>query len=80
MKKTRARIDREYISALYFALYLVTVTGVLIYALYSSLTGYLDLPIVGINQAGECAYIETYGVRDYTCDMMPNKYIMERVK
>lgn len=60
-------------------LYLATVTGVMIYALYSSLTGYLDLPIVGINQAGECAYIETQGVRDYNCDMIPNKYIMERV-
>ena len=61
-------------------LYLTTITGVVLYALYSSLSGYIELPIVGINQAGECAYIETYGVRDYTCDIMPNKYIMERVK
>jgi len=61
-------------------LYLSTVTCVMLYALYSSLTGYLALPIVGINQAGECAYIETHGVRDYTCDMMPSKYIMENVK
>ena len=61
-------------------LYLVTITGVVLYALYSSLAGYLDLPIVGVTQAGECAYIETYGVKDYTCDMMPNKYIMEHVK
>jgi hypothetical protein len=61
-------------------LYLVTVTSVALYVLYSSLTGYLDLPVVGINQAGECAYIETDGVRDYSCDMIPNKYIMERVQ
>jgi len=61
-------------------LYLTTITGVMIYALYSSLTAYLDLPIVGINQAGECAYIETEGVRDYSCDTMPSKYIMERVR
>lgn len=63
-----------------YYLYLLTVTGVMIYALYSSLTGYLDLPIVGINQDGKCAYIETQGVRDYNCDMMPSKYIMERVQ
>ncbi len=61
-------------------IYLATITSVMIYALYSSLTGYLDLPIVGITQAGECAYIETHGVKDYTCDMMPTKYIMENVK
>ena len=52
----------------------------MIYALYSSLSGYLDLPIVGVNQAGKCAYIETYGVKDYTCGTMPTKYIMERVQ
>jgi len=63
-----------------YYLYLTAITGVMIYALYSSLTGYLDLPIVGINQAGECAYIETHGVRNYNCDMMPSKYIMENVK
>ena len=61
-------------------LYLTTITGVVLYALYSSLVGYIELPIVGVNQAGECAYIETYGVRDYTCDMIPNKYIMEYVQ
>jgi len=61
-------------------LYLTAITGVMIYALYSSLSGYLDLPIVGVNQAGECAYIETSGVRDYTCGTMPTKYIMERVQ
>ncbi len=61
-------------------LYLVTITGVMLYALYSSLIGYIELPIVGVTQAGECAYIETYGVKDYTCDIIPNKYIMERVR
>jgi hypothetical protein len=61
-------------------LYLVTITGVVLYALYSSLVGYIELPIVGINQEGKCAYIETYGVRDYTCDIMPNKYLKEYVK
>ena len=61
-------------------LYLTTITGVVLYALYSSLIGYIELPIVGVNQAGECAYIETYGVKDYTCDIIPNKYIMERVR
>ena len=63
-----------------YYLYLATITGVMIYALHTSLSGYLDLPIVGINQAGKCAYIETHGVRDYTCDIIPNKYIMERVQ
>ena len=63
-----------------YCLYLATVTGVMIYALYSSLTGYLDLPIVGINQAGECAYIETQGVRDYTCDIIPMRHTYEFVK
>jgi len=72
--KTRLR----YIKVRY--LYLTAITGVMIYALYSSLSGYLDLPIVGVNQAGECAYIETSGVRDYTCGTMPTKYIMERVQ
>jgi hypothetical protein len=61
-------------------LYLATVASVMMYALYSSLTAYLDLPIVGINQAGKCAYIETHGVRNYNCDIIPNKYIMERVQ
>ena len=61
-------------------LYLTTITGIVLYALYSSLVGYIELPIVGVNQAGECAYIETHGVKDYTCDMIPNKYIMEHVK
>jgi len=63
-----------------YYLYLSAVTCVMIYALYSSLTGYLDLPIVAFNQAGECAYIETQGDRDYTCDMIPSKYIMESVQ
>ena len=61
-------------------LYLTTITGVVLYVLYSSLAAYLDLPVVGINQEGECAYIETEGVRDYSCDTMPSKYIMERVR
>ena len=61
-------------------LYLTTITGVVLYALYSSLAAYLDLPVVGINQEGECAYIETQGVRDYTCEIIPNKYIKENVK
>ena len=61
-------------------LYLTTITGVVLYVLYSSLATYLDLPIVGINQAGECAYIETHGTRDYTCEIIPNKYIKENVK
>ena len=61
-------------------LYLTTIAGVMVYALYSSLAGYLDLPIVGINSEGECAYIETHGVKDYTCGTMPTKYIMEYVQ
>ena len=61
-------------------LYLTAITGVMIYALYTSLVGYIDLPIVGINQDGKCAYIETHGVRDYTCGTMPTKYIIERVQ
>ena len=56
------------------------VAGVVIYALFASLTAYLDLPIVGINQGGKCAYIETHGTRDYTCDIIPNKYITEHVQ
>ena len=61
-------------------LYLTTITGVVLYALYSSLAAYLDLPVVGINQEGECAYIETQGVRDYSCDTMPSKYVKEIVR
>ncbi len=63
-----------------YYLYLATITGVMIYALYSSLTAYFDLPVVGINSDGKCAYIETGGVRDYTCGNMPNKYISEYVQ
>jgi len=61
-------------------LYLTTITGVVLYVLYSSLAAYLDLPVVGINQEGECAYIETQGVRDYSCDTMPSKYTKEYAK
>jgi len=61
-------------------LYLVTITSAVLYVLYSSLAAYLDLPVVGINQEGECAYIETQGVRDYSCDTMPSKYVKEIVR
>jgi len=63
-----------------YYLYLTAITGVMIYALYTSLTGYFNLPIVGINQEGECAYIETDGVRDYACGNIPKKYIVEHVQ
>ena len=62
-----------------YYLYLSTVTGVMIYALYLSLATYLDLPTVGINQAGECVYIDTEQGRQ-DCTIIPNKYIMERVQ
>ena len=61
-------------------IYISIVTTLTIGALLWALVDYFTLPVVAFNQAGECAYIETDGVRDYSCDMMPKKYIMERVK
>jgi len=39
---------------------------------------YLSLPVVGINQGGECVYIVESGVKR-DCDRVPTKYIVERV-
>ena len=61
-------------------IYISIITTLAIGSLLWALVDYFTLPVVAFNQAGECAYIETYGARDYTCDMMPNKYIIERVK
>jgi hypothetical protein len=61
-------------------IYTSIVTTLAIGALLWSLVDYFTLPVVGINSEGKCAYIETYGVKDYTCGTMPTKYIMERVQ
>ena len=61
-------------------IYISIVTTLTIGALLWALVDYFALPVVAFNQHGECAYIETDGVRDYSCDMMHKKYIMERVK
>jgi len=61
-------------------IYISIITALAIGALLWSLVEYFTLPVVAFNQAGECAYIETEGVRDYSCDTMPSKYIMERVR
>ena len=61
-------------------IYISIVTTLTISALLWALVDYFTLPVVAFNQAGDCAYIETDGVRDYTCGNMPSKYIMERVK
>jgi len=61
-------------------IYISIVTTLAIGALLWALVDYFTLPVVGINSEGKCAYIETHGVRNYNCDMMPSKYIMENVK
>ena len=61
-------------------IYISIVTTLAIGALLWALVDYFTLPVVGINSEGKCAYIETQGVKDYNCDMIPNKYIMERVQ
>ena len=61
-------------------IYISIVTTLAIGSLLWSLVDYFTLPVVAFNQAGECAYIETEGVRDYTCEIIPNKYIKENVK
>lgn len=62
-----------------YYLYLSIVTSVMLYALHLTLTTYFDLPIVGINQAGECVYIDTEQGR-HDCNIIPDKYITERVQ
>lgn len=61
-------------------IYISIITTLAIGAILWALVDYFTLPVVAFNQAGECAYIETEGVRDYTCGNIPNKYIMERVR
>ena len=61
-------------------IYISIVTTLAIGALLWALVDYFTLPVVGINSEGKCAYIETEGVRDYSCGNMPSKYIMERVQ
>jgi hypothetical protein len=61
-------------------LYISIVTTLAIGALLWALVDYFTLPVVGINSEGKCAYIETQGVRDYNCDMLPSKYIKENVQ
>jgi len=40
---------------------------------------HITLPIVAFNQSGDCVYIDTEQGRQ-TCDIIPNKYIIERVQ
>ena len=61
-------------------IYISIVTTLAIGAILWALVDYFTLPVVGINSDGKCAYIETEGVRDYTCSNIPNKYITEHVK
>jgi len=61
-------------------IYISIITTLAIGAILWALVDYFTLPVVAFNQAGECAYIETEGVRDYTCGNMPSKYIKEQVK
>ena len=61
-------------------LYTILVSVIILGAIAASLKSYFSLPIVGINSDGKCAYIETEGVRDYTCGNMPNKYLSEYVQ
>jgi len=61
-------------------IYISIITTLAIGSLLWALVDYFTLPVVAFNQAGECAYIVTDGVTDYSCDMIPNKYIMERVQ
>lgn len=51
----------------------------MLYAIHLTLATYFDLPTVGINQAGECVYIDTEQGRQ-NCDIIPDKYITERVQ
>ena len=61
-------------------IYISIITTLAIGSLLWALVDYFTLPVVAFNQAGECAYIVTDGVKDYTCGTMPTKYIMERVQ
>jgi len=61
-------------------IYISIVTTLAIGSLLWALVDYFTLPVVAFNQAGECAYIETDGVIDYTCGNIPNKYISEHVQ
>jgi len=61
-------------------LYIVLVSIIILGAITASLKSYFSLPIVAINSEGKCAYIETEGVRDYTCGNIPNKYLSEYVQ
>ena len=57
-------------------IYISIITTLAIGSLLWALVDYFTLPVVAFNQACECAYIVTDGVTDYSCDMIPNKYIM----
>jgi len=40
---------------------------------------HITLPIVAFNQSGDCVYIDTEQGRQ-TCEVIPEKYIIERVR
>lgn len=46
---------------------------------FSGLYDYLSLPVVGIDQDGQCKYLITHGVKQ-DCGDLPEKYIREYVK
>jgi len=58
---------------------LLTASLALVGLLASSIYNYLALPIVAIDSAGRCAYIENEG-RRINCESMPKKYIKIYVK
>jgi len=60
-------------------IYISIIASVTIGALLWALVDYFTLPIVAFNQDGECVYIDTEQGRQ-ACDIIPNKYIKERVK
>ena len=60
-------------------IYISIITTLAIGALLWALVDYFTLPIVAFNQHGQCVYIDTEQGRK-ACDIIPNKYIMERVQ
>jgi len=60
-------------------IYASIIASVTIGALLWALVDYFTLPVVAFNQHGQCVYIDTEQGRQ-ACDIIPNKYIQERVK
>jgi len=63
------------LKTIYTSLITILVLGALLWTLLD----YFALPVVAFNQSGQCVYIDTEQGRR-ACDIIPNKYIMERVQ